>query len=153
MKSREISIKGFTRLQIVDKKTRKVVGDSGWLQNQITDYGLESCIVAAPIGAGSVQAAVILLGSGTDAIASNAATLASSLSKYYSTFAYSSVIDSLTARMTASFDGTLGAVTLRNVGILSASGAALLAGNTFNSSALATTQDVNVSYDLIYTTS
>ena len=148
----KVTIKGFCRVQLVDKKTKRVVGDSGWLKNQVTNYGLNSCIVAAPIGAGSVQAGGLLLGSGT-APASNATALDESLSDYWSAFAYSSVIDSLTARMSVSFDGTLGAATLKNIGILATNTGTLLAGNTFASSALATTQDVNCSYELRYSTS
>ena len=52
----QLGVKGFFRLQIVDKKTRKVIGDTGDLENQITNYGLNCCLVAAPIkGANSVQ--------------------------------------------------------------------------------------------------
>ena len=151
-KLRKVAIKGFTRLQIVEKKTRKIVGDSGWLQNQITNYGLNSCIVAAPIGAASVQAAGLLLGSGTNP-ASNAVSLDGGLTAYYAAFALSSVVASLTARMSKSFDGTLGAVTLANVGVFAASTGSLIAGKTFNSSALSTDQDVNVTYELRYSTS
>ncbi|MHC4156823.1 MAG: hypothetical protein ACYST6_18170 [Planctomycetota bacterium] len=148
-----IAVKGFFRVQVLDKKTRKIVGDSGWTENQITNYGLNSCVVAAPIGAASVQAAGLLLGSGAANPASDAVTLASSLSKYYSAFAQSSVIDSLTARMTQSFDGTLDAVTLNNIGVFAASSGSLIAGKTFASSALTTDQDVNCTYELRYSTS
>jgi hypothetical protein len=149
--SDRISVKGFLRLQIVDKKSQKIIGDSGWLNNQITNYGLNNCIVAAPIGAASVQAAGLLLGSGTNP-ASDATALDGSLSKYYSAFAQSSVIASLTARMTQSFDGTLDAATLANMGIFAASDGSLIAGKTFNSSALTTDQDVNCTYELRYST-
>jgi len=148
----KVAVRGFTRLQIVEKKTGKVVGDSGWGENQITDYGLESCIVAAPIGAASVQAAGLMLGSGTNP-ASDATALDNSNTDYYSAFGQSSVIGSLTARMTQSFDGTLGAATLANVGVFAASSGSLIAGKTFASSALTTDQDINVTYELRYSTS
>jgi hypothetical protein len=155
MKKREqdsITVKGFSRVQIVDKKTRKIIGDSGWGPNQVTNYGLNSCIVAAPVGAGSVQAAGFMLGSGTNP-ASDATALPNSNTDYYSAFGQSTVIDSLTARMTQSFDGTLGAATLANIGIFAASDGSLIAGKTFASSALSTDQDVNCSYELRYSTS
>lgn len=147
-----IAVKGFFRLQIVDKKTRKIVGDSGWHQNVITNYGLNNCIVAAPIGAASVQAAGLMLGSGTNP-ASNATALPLSNTDYYAAFAYSSVIASLTARMSQSFDGTRGAATLANIGVFAASSGTLIAGKTFASSAISTDQDVNCSYELRYSTS
>lgn len=149
----KIVIKGFTRLQIVDKKTRKIVGDSGWMQNQITNYGLNSCVVATPIkAAGSIQATGMLLGSGTNP-ASDATALDGSLTAYWGSFLQSTVISSLTARVTRSFDGTLGAVTLANIGIFGNSTGSLIAGKTFASSALSTDQDVNCSYELRYSTS
>jgi len=152
MKKRKIGVKGFARLQIVDKKTQKIVGDSGWFENQITNYGLNSCIVAAPIGAASVVAAGLMLGSGTNP-ASDAVALPLSNTDYYSAFAQSSVIDSLTARMSQSFDGAAGAATLANIGVFAASTGSLLAGKSFASSALATTQSVNCTYEWRYTTS
>jgi len=152
MKKRMIGVKGFARLQIMDKKSKKIVGDSGWFENQITNYGLNSCICAAPIGAASVQAAGLMLGNGTNP-ASDAVALPSSNTDYYSAFGQSSVIDSLTARMTQSFDGTLGAATIANIGVFAASSGSLLAGKTFASSALATTQSVNCSYEWRYSTS
>ena len=152
MKKRKIGVKGFARLQIVDKKSKKVVGDSGWFENQITNYGLNSCICAAPIGAVSVQAAGLMLGSGTNP-ASDAVALPLSNTDYYSAFAQSSVVASLTARMTQSFNGTLGAATLANIGVFAASTGSLLAGKTFASSALATTQSVNCTYEWRYSTS
>lgn len=144
-----IKIKGFFRLQIVDKKTKKIVGDSGWKKNQITNYGFEKCFVAAPIGAASVQAAGMMLGSGT-VPASDAVALPNSNTDYYSAFGQSSVIDSKTARVTQSFDGTLGAATLANIGLFAASSGTLLNGGTFNSSALTTDQDINMTYELRY---
>ena len=139
-------------MQVIDKKTRKIVGDSDWQENQITNYGLNSCIVAAPIGAASVQAAGLMLGSGTNP-ASSATALDNSNSDYYSAFGQSSVIASLTARMTQSFDGTLGAATLANIGVFAASDGSLIAGKTFASSALTTDQDINCTYELRYSTS
>ena len=153
MKKRKIGIKGFARLQIVDNKSKKIVGDSGWFENQITNYGLNSCIVAAPIGAASVQAAGLLLGSGTNPASDAVALDSSHGTDYYSTFGQSSVIDSLTARMSQSFDGSEGAVTLANIGVFAASTGSLLAGKTFASSALATTQSVNCTYEWRYSTS
>jgi hypothetical protein len=147
-----VGVKGFFRLQIKNKKDRSIVGDTGWIENQITNYGLESCIVAAPIGAGSVQAAGILLGSGTG-VASSGTNLAASASSYWAAFAQSSVIDSLTARMTCSFDGTLDATTLQEIGIKAVSSDTVLAAKSFASSAITTDQDVNCTYELRYSTS
>jgi hypothetical protein len=148
-KPETLALRGFLRLQIVDKKTRKVVGDTGWTENQITNYGYESCFVGAPIGAGSVQAAGLMLGNGTNP-ASDATQLPSSNTDYYAAFGYSSVIASLTARVSCSFDGTLGAATFANMGLFAASNGTILCGKTFASSALTTDQDINASYEIRY---
>lgn len=152
-KTDRIALRGFLRIQKIDKKTRQVIGDSGWLQNQITNYGLNSCFVPCPIGASSIQAAGLMLGSGgSDPNATDTALLSKN-TDYYAAFDYSSVIGSLTARMSCSFDGTLGAATLNNIGIFGHSTGSLLAGKTFTSSALSTDQDVNCSYEIRYATS
>jgi hypothetical protein len=148
-----VAIKGFTRLQIKNKKDGKIVGDTGWLQNQITNYGLESCIVALPFKcAGSIQATGIMLGSGTG-VASDGTNLQNSNSDYWTAFAQSTVSDSLTCRATASIDGTKGAATLQEIGVFAASTGTVIAAKSFNSSALTTDQDVNCTYELRYTTS
>lgn len=145
-----ITIKGFFRVQIQDKKSRKIVGDTGWMQNQITNYGFESCIVALPFKcANTVQCTGMLLGSGS-VPASDAADIPNSHTAYWSSFGQSTVIGSSTCRATQSFDGTLGAVTLSNIGVYANSTDPLIAGNTYASSALATTQDVNATYELRY---
>jgi hypothetical protein len=148
-----VGVKGFFRLNIVDKKSKKVVGDTGWIQNQITNYGLNSCIVALPLKcANSVQCSGILLGSGTG-VASDGTNLQASASSYWAAFAQSTVISSLTARATCSFDGTLDATTLREIGIKAVSTDTVIAARSFASSAITTDQDVNCTYELRYSTS
>ena len=147
-----IGIKGFFRVQVVDKKTRKVVGDTGDIPNQITDYGLNNCFLAAPAkAAGSVQIAGAMLGNGTNP-ASNAVALPGSNTDYYSTVG-TALNDSTQAQFTQSFDGTLGAATIANIGLFAASSGTIICGKTFASSAVATSQDVNVTYNINYTTS
>jgi len=148
-----IRIKGFTRLQRVDRKTKKIISDTGWLQNQITNYGMNNCLCAAPIGAASVQAAGFVLGTGGDP-ASSATALEGSNSDQYSAFGQSSVIASLMARLTGSFAGSNGSMaTLGNIGILAASNGSLIAGKSFPTSSLGADQDINASYEFRYSRS
>ena len=150
--SEGIRIKGFFRIQITDKKTWKVVGDTGYMANQITNYGLANCLVGGPAGAGStVQIAGAMLGSGTNP-ATDAVALDNSNTDYYSTVG-EAINNSTQAQFTQSFDGTLGAATIANDGLFAASDGSLIAGKTFASSAVATTQDVNLTYNLNYSTS
>jgi hypothetical protein len=147
-----ITVKGFTRLHIVNKKDGSVAGDTGWMQNQITNYGWESCIVATPLNvANAVQCAGVLLGSGTG-VASNGTNLEASASSYWAAASdfQSTVVSSSTARYTCSFDGTLDATTLGEIGIKAVSTDTVIAAKSFASSAITTDQDVNCTYELRY---
>lgn len=147
-----VGIKGFFRVQIQDKKTKKIVGDTGYFPNQITNYGLNNCFLASPAKAtGSVQIGGAMLGSGTTP-ASDAVALPLSNTDYYSTVG-TALNASTQAQFTQSFDGTLGAATIANIGLFAASSGTIICGKTFASSAVATTQDVNVTYNINYTTS
>jgi len=147
-----IRVKGFLHAQIVDKATGKVIGDSGRIQNQITNYGLLRCILCAPVkGDSSVQVAGAILGSGT-VPASSATQLPGANTDYYSTVGLA-VNGSTQARFTQIYDGSLGAATLANAGLLAASNGSLIAGNTFASSGLATNQEFHLTYDLNFGTS
>jgi len=150
-KSNVVRIKGFLHGQIVDKATGKVVADSGVMQNQITNYGLRFCLLAAAAGGtGSVQVAGARLGSGS-APASDATVLPGSHSDYYSTVGLA-VNGSTQARYTQTYDGTLGEVT-QYITPLTASGGSLIAGNTMASSVLGTNQEFHLTYDLNFGTS
>ena len=146
-----ITLKGFFRAQIVNKKG-KVVGDSGWRKNQITNNGWDACIAACPIGeSGSYAAAYGALGTGTDTPESDATAIVGTLnstSDAYISLA-PSVVSSKTARVTFQYDGSLGSGNIGNVCLFSGQTAGgLICGNTFASSALATTQSCNVTYEL-----
>ena len=145
-----LSDKGFTRVQIVDQKTGKIEGDSGWHQNMITNYGFDNCIVACPIGeSGSIVANWMGLGSGSTAIASDATNLNASLGAGWWSTAAPTIVATLTGRLIQSFSST-DAVTIKEIGMKSVSNGSLICANTFASSALATTQSVNCTYDLVY---
>jgi len=148
-----VGVKGFTRLQIVNRKDGSIFADTGYMQNQITNYGLESCIVALPLKcANSVQCSGLMLGSGTG-VASSGTNLTASASDSWKTFAQSTVSDSLTARATASIPGSdIGATTLQEIGIFAASTGTVIAAKSFSSSAITTDQDVNCTYELRYST-
>lgn len=152
MKTQTIGIMGMARVQIVDKKTKKIVGDSGWNKNVLTNYGFNCCLGAAPIGAAnSVQVAGMVLGSGT-VPASGATVIDGINTDQYSTVAQSSMVDSLTARLSQVFDGAQDSMaTIANIGVQDGTGGSLIAGITFASSSLGSDQDVNATYQFVYT--
>ena len=145
----EIKIRGFFRLNIVDPNG-KIRGDSGWIQNQVTNEGRRN--VARLIGGitGSSAWSHAALGSG-GVPASNATTLAGEVESRTAVTAATN--GSTSVQFTATFSSAGSFVTntqnLSNIGLFpAASGNTLMAGNTFASSSCATNQNVNITYTI-----
>lgn len=159
-----MKIRGMFRLQIEDGATGKIVGDSGWKQNQITNLGFNnivnqlgtsltgSKISHAALGTGGAPAAsdttqageVSTNGSGSVVRAALTAATSSSSKTLRNTATFSSANSFLTA-----------SANISNIGLWQTSGpttasGTLMAGNTYTSSVCATNQNVNVTYDLIF---
>jgi hypothetical protein len=148
-----LKIKGMFRIQLTEDG--KVVGDSGWKKNQITNDGFNDYLCKA-LGAvsGSKQVSHLALGTGGVPAASDT-TLAGEVQKRQSVTAATSS-SSKTVRFTGTFSSANSFVTatqnVSNIGLFnSSSTGTLFAGNTFASSAVATNQNVNATYDIIFT--
>ena len=159
MKRQEsVKVKGMFRLQITedgDGKTR-IVGDTGWKHNQITDLGFNQYLVSA-LGSisGSKYVSHMAIGTG-GAPATSDTTLAGEQSVRAAVTAATSSA-SKTVRFTATFASAASFVTasknISNIGLFNtstAAGGTLFAGNTYTSSACATNQNVNATYDIIF---
>lgn len=151
-----IKVKGSFRLNIVEGD--KVVGDSGWRQNQVTNLGFNQYIVQSigtgltgktishvALGTGGVPAASDTSLSGENQIAKRQAVTAATSS------------GSKTLRLTATFNSSDSFVTasknISNIGLFNTSAVTtgtMFAGNTYASSSVATNQNVNVTYDIIF---
>jgi len=153
--TKKIAIKGFFRVQIQDRESGKIVGDTGYMENQITNYGMLNCLVGTPalaVGASSVQISGAMLGSGQATVVATDVALDSSLgTDWYSTVG-ATVNGSTQAQFTQTFSNDT-AVTIGAIGLFAATDGSLIAGKSYGSSALATTQSVNMTYNLNYTTS
>lgn len=152
-------IRGLFRVNIVEDVNgkEKIVGDSGWQENQVTNLGIQDFIVDNLIGnSGGKAVTHMALGTG-GAPASNATALSGEITdaansrKAVST----SIVSSRTAQFTAAFASSDSFVTasknISNVGLFETStteGGTLFAGNTYTSSSLATNQNVNVTYQI-----
>jgi hypothetical protein len=148
-----VKIKGFYRVHITDPDGA-IVGDSGWVRNQVTNLGFNQFLVSA-LGsiAGSKYVSHLALGTGTVPGAAATALDGEVTSRQAVTAATSAT--SKTLRLTGTFssaDNFVGAtVTLQNIGLFnSASGGTLFAGNTYATSTCATNQNVNCTYDIIF---
>jgi hypothetical protein len=147
-----LKIKGMYRVQITEDGD--IVGDTGWQENQVTNLGFNQYLVSA-LGAiaGSKQVSHLALGSGGAPAAADT-SLAGEVEKRQAVTAATSS-SSKTVRFTGTFDSANSFVTsarnLSNIGLFnSSSGGTLFAGNTFTSSAVATNQNVNTTYDVIF---
>lgn len=158
------SVKGFFRLQITEEG-KGVVGDSGWKQNTVTDTGIRDYLVQwLAAGSGGKSVAYMALGTGTapgvtDTSLNGEIFHKSTNATTESRAAVSSsIIASHTAQFTAAFNSANSFVTatanISNVGLYDASltslavNGSLFAGNTYASSACATNQSVNVTYQI-----
>lgn len=147
-------VKGMFRVQI--EENGEIIGDSGWRENQITNLGFNDFIVSCVGGlAGSSQITHLALGTG-GAPATTDTTLAGEQSVRQAVTAATSS-SSKTLHLTGTFSSSNSFVTatknISNVGLFgtsTAAGGTLMAGNTYASSSCATNQNVNVTYDLIW---
>ncbi len=149
----EVKIHGFFRVGI--EEDGKLVGDSGWQKNQITNNGfLEYLVHTLGGSAASKQVNYIALGTGGAPAAGDnslAGEIMGSTQRKSVTYA---PIASTTAQFTATFassDSFLSAAAnISNIGLFNATttNATLFAGNTYASSSCDTNQNVNVTYQI-----
>ncbi len=155
-----VHMRGFYRVQITEDKNGKetIVGDSGWKENQVTNIGIRDYLVNHLLGDTGNRTNVTHMALGTGgAPASNDTSLSGELThaandrKTVST----SVVSSRTAQFTAAFNSVDSFLTatanISNIGLFATSTTAagtLFAGNTYASSAVATNQNVNATYQI-----
>jgi hypothetical protein len=155
-------LRGMFRLQL--EEDGRIVGDSGWHENQITNLGFLNIVNQLGTSLTGSKISHAALGTGGAPAASD-----TTLSGEVSTNGSGSVVraaltaatssTSKTLRNTATFSSANSFVTasanISNIGLWQTSGpttasGTLMAGNTYSSSACATNQNVNVTYDLIF---
>lgn len=158
-----VKVKGMFRVQI--EEDGRVVGDSGWRENQITNLGFNEYLVkqlGTSLTGSKVSHAALGTGGAPNAtdttLAGEVSTNGSgSVVRAAVTAATSS--GSKTLRNTATFSSANSFITasanISNVGLFGVSGpttasGTLFAGNTYTSSACATNQNVNLTYDIIF---
>ena len=144
-----LKIKGFVKVQIVDSKTGKIVSDSGWNKNTVTDLGFKHYITES-LGniAGSSQVGYMVIGTGTAPNATHT-TLDGETSVRMTTL--NSVIDSKTLQATCQFYGSdMGnTCTIQNVALVNTSiGGTILCGTTYATSQWASNQNILSTYQL-----
>ncbi len=154
-----VKVHGFFHVQIVENKDGQgvVKGDSGWRRNQVTNLGFDQFLCQTLAGAaGSKTVSHVALGTGTvpaaaDTNLNGELAHATSDRKTLST----STIASKTIQFTAAFNSSDSFLTatanISNIGLFNTSAVTsgtMFAGNSYASSAVATNQNVNVTYQI-----
>jgi len=152
-----VGIRGFFRLKI--KEDGKVVGKSDWLENIMTNVGVEKFMHAFSGTSGTLQVSHVSVGTGGTP-ASNATTLPGEgleASKRAAVSLASTLRAASNGTSTMQFAATLAssdsfitaAQNISNIGLFnSVTSGSLMAGNTYTSSALATNQNIEMSYQI-----
>jgi len=140
----EITVRGYGRIQLVNAKTGKIEGDSGWKQNAVTETGFDDAIVGAIGGiAASSQVTHMQLGTQTAAPSSTQTALSGEFGARQATT--ESLVGNGTLQATASWatneatQSTIGAVGLYG----SSSGSSAFNALTVATSAKTTDQTLN----------
>lgn len=148
-----VKVRGFFRVHIVNPDG-SLEGDSGWRKNQVVNLGFQDYLCQTLAGmAGSKTISHVALGTG-GAPASTDTSLAGEIMSSTQRLTVSpSTIASKTIQFTAAFLSANSFLTatanLSNVGLFNTSSTGtLFAGNTYTSSACATNQSVNVTYQI-----
>ena len=159
-----LKVRGFFHLQLVehdDEGIPVVVGDSGWVQNQVTNLGFRDylCHLIAN-NAASKQISRMCIGTGTAAIASDATTLVGELSSANG-YTRTTLSTNLGGSTAMSFLATFGSAqshinqttNIANIALINSTAfpdGTIFAGNTYASSQWATNQDLNATYAITF---
>ena len=148
---------GFFRVQIEDGPTGKIVGDSGWKKNRITNTGMLHYMVQLMIGTtGSSRVTHAALGAGTEAGTADTGLQSEHLVRQTVS---SEVSGSFTGRFTATFGSVLSFVaatsSIQNIGLFATStqaGGSIFCGQSYANSEIVSNQNVNVTYEIQFAT-
>jgi len=150
---------GFCRVNIVNPDG-SIAGDSGWHKNRITNVGLQDYLLKTFLRAtGSASVGYMAVGKGTDTLATNATAMTSQCAGSHmvtvssSSSSRASSTDGALARHLATFasNGFAAATTIGQAGLHSATDGSIMCAATFATSAVATNQAVNCTYDISFT--
>ena len=156
----KFGLAGFARINIMENG--KLVGDSGWNHNVVTDFGIDEGLAQRILG-GSVYGAYAALGTGGDT-ATNTSNLPNVIlhTQNRDSCSTSAVTNASAAAVTARWYGTIvssdyftASTTIGNIGIFnsaSTNAGSILCGATYTSSGINTNQDVNYTYEWQFAT-
>lgn len=153
-----IGIIGIARVNIVNPDG-SIAADSGWHKNRITNVGLADYLCKTFLqAAGSQTVAYMAVGKGTDTLATNATAMTSQCAGSHmvtvssSSSSRASSTDGVLARHLATFvsNGFAAATTIGQAGLHYATDGSIMCAATFVTSAVATNQAINCTYDISF---
>ena len=145
MNKDSIPVRGFMYLQILEKDKEtgqaKVIGDTGWRKNTVTNHGLDNACAGASIAAsGSVQVDAACLATQSTTVNATQASLVGATNTYCNAVSPSTIATGK-ARCTVSFHGSGhgGTITIGSIGLHSTTSCSneMIAGATFATSQFA----------------
>jgi hypothetical protein len=146
-----VKIRGFMRGQLVDAKTGKIVGDTGWGRNKLTNTGLAD-LANLLVGSGGYTVGYAALGTQTASINMTATDISHENSFVAVTTSTSGTGN---ATFTCSFAGSANSATLTigSFGLFKTNSAgSLIAARTYASSQMTTSQNFNVTHAISFAT-
>ena len=146
MKQDGLKVRGFFRGQIVDAKTGKVHSDSGWVKNAASAGGLTAMALLIAGSTSNQPVTSGILGTAFNSASTTLGGSANSLAAVNTTTS-----GTCTATFTCSFAGSNGSLNVGAAGLVAAN-SAMIAGQSFTSSAMATNQNFNLTYQLRFAT-
>jgi hypothetical protein len=152
-----IRVRGFFRVQITEPnpgENPEIVGDSGWVENTVTNLGFNQYIVSS-LGSIAGSKYITHAGVGTGTAPGAAATTLEGETDKRTTVTAATTTGSKTLNMVMTFGSSDSFVTasrdIQNIGLFNTSaGGTVFAGNTYATSSCNTNQDVNATYQIIF---
>lgn len=153
MSKQTVGVRGFFRAQVEDE-TGRIIGDSGWRENQVLNDGITQYIIDWLRGGTGKAVTHMAIGTG-GAPASNDTTIAGQPADSKRAAVSTSIVASRTAQFTAAFNSVDSFLTataaISNVGLVNTSATNLgtfLCGAAFASSSIATNNNLNITYQV-----
>ena len=147
-----VHIRGFARIQMGERDARghlRIVGDSGWTKNTITNEG-RNAYIAAQVGNVSGSKLVSHLQLATQSTAVDATSTALVGETRVRKALTASTLATGTLRMTASWSSTdnAAAITIGSIAVYNTSSLGTMgSGQSFNTSQWASNQDLSATYE------
>jgi hypothetical protein len=153
-KHSKLYVRGFIRGQLVNGETGKIEGDTGWIENSVTNFGLTTLALLLGGLAGSSIVAYAYMATQATAFNVTQTALLGGTNSFQAPNLTTS--GTCTLQATASFaSNNLGAscsVAAAGLYNTNSAGSGLLCGQTFATSSWNTNQNFNLTYSLYFAT-